>query len=84
MTAKQLRFGDDARARIRRGVNALADGVNTTATMLANAMIEEGMRYLAGGMKPPLHTWHGFRAPSAPVDRTRRRLPWKHPGSSPS
>jgi chaperonin GroEL len=113
MTAKQLLFGDDARASIRRGVNALADAVKvtlgprgrtvildrdfgapqivnsgvlvaksielqdrfenmgaqmlrevasrtsekagdgtTTATVLAHAMIEEGMRYLAGGMNP--------------------------------
>jgi chaperonin GroEL len=113
MTAKQLLFRDDARARIRRGVDALAEAVKvtlgprgrtvildrefggpqivnsgvlvaksieledrfenmgaqllrevaartsemagdgtTTATVLAHAMIEEGMRYLAGGMNP--------------------------------
>lgn len=113
MTAKQLLFGDDARARIRRGVDLLADAVKvtlgprgrtvilerdfgppqvvnsgvlvaksveltdrfenmgaqmlrevasrtsekagdgtTTATVLAHAMISEGMRYLAGGMNP--------------------------------
>lgn len=113
MAAKQLLFGDDARERIRRGVDALADAVKvtlgprgrtvildrefgapqivnsgvlvakaieledrfenmgaqmlrevaartsekagdgtTTATVLAHAMISEGMRYLAGGMNP--------------------------------
>lgn len=113
MTAKQLLFGDDARARIRQGVDILADAVKvtlgprgrtvilerdfgppqivnsgvlvaksveltdrfenmgaqmlrevasrtsekagdgtTTATVLAHAMISEGMRYLAGGMNP--------------------------------
>lgn len=113
MTAKQLLFGDDARARIRQGVDLLADAVKvtlgprgrtvilerdfgppqivnsgvlvaksvelpdrfenmgaqmlrevasrtsekagdgtTTATVLAHAMISEGMRYLAGGMNP--------------------------------
>jgi chaperonin GroEL len=113
MAAKQLLFGDEARARIRRGVDALADAVRvtlgprgrtvildrefgapqivnsgvlvaksieledrfenmgaqmlrevaartsekagdgtTTATVLAHAMIDEGMRFLAGGMNP--------------------------------
>jgi chaperonin GroEL len=113
MAAKQLMFRDEARAKIRRGVDALADAVKgtlgprgrtvileredgspqivnsgvlvakaieledhfenmgaqmlrevaartsekagdgtTTATVLAHAMIEEGMRYLAGGMNP--------------------------------
>ena len=113
MAAKQLLFHDDARARIRRGVDALAEAVKvtlgprgrtvilerdfgppqivnsgvlvaksveledrfenmgaqllrevaartsemagdgtTTATVLAHAMVHEGMRYLAGGMNP--------------------------------
>ena len=113
MAAKQLLFGDEARARIRRGVDTLADAVRvtlgprgrtvildrdfgppqivnsgvlvaksieledrfenmgaqmlrevaartsekagdgtTTATVLAHAMIDEGMRFLAGGMNP--------------------------------
>ncbi|MDE2299391.1 MAG: chaperonin GroEL, partial [Burkholderiales bacterium] len=113
MAAKQLIFRDEARAKIRRGVDALADAVKvtlgprgrtvilerefgapqivnsgvlvakaieledrfenmgaqmlrevaartsekagdgtTTATVLAHAMIQEGMRYLAGGMNP--------------------------------
>jgi chaperonin GroEL len=113
MTAKQLLFHDQARERIRRGVDALADAVGvtlgprgrtvilerefgapqivnsgvlvakaieledrfenlgaqllrevasrtsemagdgtTTATVLAHAMVREGMRYLAGGMNP--------------------------------
>jgi chaperonin GroEL len=113
MTAKRLLFGDEARDKIRRGVNVLADAVKvtlgprgrtvilqrdfgapqivnsgvlvakaveledhfenmgaqllrevaartsekagdgtTTATVLAHAMIEEGTRYLAGGMNP--------------------------------
>ena len=113
MPAKQLVFRDDARARIRRGVDTLADAVKvtlgprgrtvilerdygapqivnsgvlvaksveledrfenmgaqmlrevasrtsekagdgtTTATVLAHAMIQEGMRFLAGGMNP--------------------------------
>ncbi|CAH0355887.1 chaperonin GroEL [Aquabacterium sp. CECT 9606] len=113
MTAKQLIFQDEARDRIRRGVDAMADAVKvtlgprgrtvilerdfgppqivnsgvlvaksieledkfenigaqllrevasrtsekagdgtTTATVLAHAMIHEGMRYLAGGMNP--------------------------------
>jgi chaperonin GroEL len=113
MTAKQLMFRDDARDKIRRGVDALADAVKvtlgprgrtvilerefgppqivnsgvlvaksveledrfenmgaqllrevasrtsekagdgtTTATVLAHAMVQEGLRYLAGGMNP--------------------------------
>ena len=113
MTAKRLLFGDDARARMRRGIDTLAEAVKvtlgprgrtvildrdygppqivnsgvlvaksveledrfenmgaqmlrevasrtsekagdgtTTATVLAHAMIDEGMRYLAGGMNP--------------------------------
>ncbi len=113
MAPKQLLFHDEARARIRRGVDMLADAVGvtlgprgrtvilerefggpqivnsgvlvakaieledrfenlgaqllrevaartsemagdgtTTATVLAHAMIHEGMRYLAGGMNP--------------------------------
>ena len=113
MTAKQLLFHDDARDKIRRGVDALAEAVRvtlgprgrtvilerdfgppqivnsgvlvaksveledrfenmgaqllrevaartsemagdgtTTATVLAHAMIHEGLRYLAGGMNP--------------------------------
>jgi chaperonin GroEL len=113
MTAKQLLFHDDARDKIRRGVDALAEAVKvtlgprgrtvilerdfgppqivnsgvlvakaveledrfenmgaqllrevaartsemagdgtTTATVLAHAMIHEGLRYLAGGMNP--------------------------------
>ncbi|MDP1899731.1 MAG: chaperonin GroEL [Rubrivivax sp.] len=113
MAAKQLLFGDDARARIRRGVDTLAEAVKatlgprgrtvildrefgapeivnsgvrvakaieledrfenmgaqmlrevasrtsekagdgtTTATVLAHAMVAEGMRFLAGGMNP--------------------------------
>ncbi|MDE2092838.1 MAG: chaperonin GroEL, partial [Burkholderiales bacterium] len=113
MAATQLIFRDEARAKIRRGVDALADAVKvtlgprgrtvilerefgapqivnsgvlvakaieledpfenmgaqmlrevaartsekagdgtTTATVLAHAMIQEGMRYLAGGMNP--------------------------------
>jgi len=113
MTAKQLSFGDDAREKIRRGVDTLAEAVKvtlgprgrtvilqrefgapqivnsgvlvakaielpdafenmgaqllrevaartsemagdgtTTATVLAHAMIHEGLRYLAGGMNP--------------------------------
>ncbi|HEX5685038.1 MAG TPA: chaperonin GroEL [Ideonella sp.] len=113
MTAKQLLYGEDARNRIRRGVDALADAVKvtlgprgrtvildrdfgppqivnsgvvvakaieledrfenmgaqllrevaartsemagdgtTTATVLAHAMIQEGLKYLAAGMNP--------------------------------
>ncbi len=113
MTAKQLSFGDEAREKIRRGVDTLAEAVKvtlgprgrtvilqrdfgapqivnsgvlvakaielpdpfenmgaqllrevaartsemagdgtTTATVLAHAMIHEGLRYLAGGMNP--------------------------------
>ena len=113
MTAKQLMFREEARDKMRRGVDALADAVKvtlgprgrtvildreygapqivnsgvlvakaieledrfenmgaqmlrevaartsekagdgtTTATVLAHAMIQEGMRYLAGGMNP--------------------------------
>ncbi len=113
MAVKQLSFGDDARERIRRGVDTLAEAVKvtlgprgrtvilqrdfgspqivnsgvlvakaielqdpfenmgaqllrevaartsemagdgtTTATVLAHAMIHEGLRYLAGGMNP--------------------------------
>jgi len=113
MNAKQLLFGDDARSKIRRGVDALADAVKvtlgprgrtvildrdfgppqivnsgvvvaksieledrfenmgaqllrevasrtsemagdgtTTATVLAHAMIQEGLKYLAAGMNP--------------------------------
>jgi chaperonin GroEL len=113
MAAKQLLFGDVARERMRRGIDALADAVKvtlgprgrtvilerdfgapqivnsgvlvakaieledrfenmgaqmlrevaartsekagdgtTTATVLAHAMITEGMRYLAGGLNP--------------------------------
>ena len=113
MTAKQLLFRDEARTRIRRGFDTLADAVKvtlgprgrtvilerdfgtpqivnsgvlvakaveledrfenmgaqllrevaartseqagdgtTTATVLAHAMVNEGMRYLAGGMNP--------------------------------
>ena len=113
MAAKQLLFGDDAREKIRRGVDALADAVKvtlgprgrtvilerefgapqivnsgvswprrsswrtasrtwarsccarwpsrtsemagdgtTTATVLAHAMIHEGLKYLAAGMNP--------------------------------
>jgi chaperonin GroEL len=113
MTAKQLLFGDDARARIWRGVEIMAEAVRvtlgprgrtvildrdygapqvvnsgvlvaksieledrfenmgaqmlrevasrtsekagdgtTTATVLAHAMIQEGLRYLAGGLNP--------------------------------
>ncbi len=113
MTAKRLLFGDDARERMRRGIDTLAEAVKvtlgprgrtvilerdygppqivnsgvlvarsveledrfenmgaqmlrevasrtsekagdgtTTATVLAHAMIDEGMRYLAGGMNP--------------------------------
>jgi chaperonin GroEL (HSP60 family) len=57
MPARRLLFHDNARAKIRRGVDTLAartsekagDGT-TTATVLAHAMIDEGMRHLAGGM----------------------------------
>jgi chaperonin GroEL len=113
MAAKQLMFADEARGKIRRGVDALAEAVKvtlgprgrtvildrdfgapqivnsgvlvaksieledrfenmgaqmlrevasrtsekagdgtTTATVLAHSMIQEGMRYLAGGMNP--------------------------------
>jgi chaperonin GroEL len=113
MAAKQLLYGEEARAKIRRGVDALADAVKvtlgprgrtvildrefgppqivnsgvavaksieledrfenmgaqllrevaartsemagdgtTTATVLAHAMIEEGLKYLAAGMNP--------------------------------
>jgi chaperonin GroEL len=113
MTAKQLLYGDDARERIRRGIDALADAVKvtlgprgrtvilerdfgppqivnsgvvvakaieledrfenmgaqllrevaartsemagdgtTTATVLAHAMISEGLKYVAAGMNP--------------------------------
>jgi chaperonin GroEL len=113
MTAKQLSFGDEAREKIRRGVDTLAEAVKvtlgprgrtvilqrdfgapqivnsgvlvakaielpdafenmgaqllrevaartsemagdgtTTATVLAHAMVHEGLRYLAGGMNP--------------------------------
>jgi chaperonin GroEL len=113
MAAKQLLFREEARARIRRGVDLMADAVKvtlgprgrtviierefgtpqivnsgvlvarsveledhfenmgaqmlrevasrtsekagdgtTTATVLAHAMVDEGMRYLAGGMNP--------------------------------
>ena len=113
MAAKQLSFGDEAREKIRRGVDTLAEAVRvtlgprgrtvilqrdfgapqivnsgvlvakaielpdpfenmgaqllrevaartsemagdgtTTATVLAHAMIHEGLRYLAGGMNP--------------------------------
>ena len=113
MSAKRLLFGDDARERMRRGIDTLAEAVKvtlgprgrtvilerdygppqivnsgvlvaksieledrfenmgaqmlrevasrtsekagdgtTTATVLAHAMIDEGMRYLAGGMNP--------------------------------
>jgi chaperonin GroEL len=113
MTAKQLLFRDEARDKIRRGVDALAEAVKvtlgprgrtvildrdygppqivnsgvlvaksvelenrfenmgaqllrevasrtsemagdgtTTATVLAHAMIQQGLRYLAGGMNP--------------------------------
>ena len=113
MAAKQLSFGDEAREKIRRGVDTLAEAVKvtlgprgrtvilqrdfgppqivnsgvlvaksieladpfenmgaqllrevaartsemagdgtTTATVLAHAMIHEGLRYLAGGMNP--------------------------------
>ena len=113
MAAKRLLFGDDARERMRRGIDTLAEAVKvtlgprgrtvilerdfgapqivnsgvlvaksveledrfenmgalmlrevaartsekagdgtTTATVLAHAMIDEGMRFLAGGMNP--------------------------------
>jgi chaperonin GroEL len=113
MSAKKLLFGDDARERMRRGIDTLAEAVKvtlgprgrtvilerdfgapqivnsgvlvaksveledrfenmgaqmlrevasrtsekagdgtTTATVLAHAMIDEGMRFLAGGMNP--------------------------------
>lgn len=60
MKTQQLIFHDDARLKIRRGVNALAEAVKatmagngtTTATVLAHGMVHEGLRYLAGGMNP--------------------------------
>ncbi len=133
MAAKRLVFGDEARERIRRGMNVLADAVKvtlgprgrtvildqdygppqivnsgvlvakaieledrfenmgarllrevasrtsekagdgtTTATVLAHAMIEEGTRYLAGGMNP-MDLRRGIdRAIEAVVDEIRR------------
>jgi chaperonin GroEL len=132
MAAKRLLFGDEARERIRRGMNLLADAVKvtlgprgrtvildqdygppqivnsgvlvakaieledhfenmgarllrevasrtsekagdgtTTATVLAHAMIEEGTRYLAGGMNP-MDLRRGIdRAIEAVVDEIR-------------
>lgn len=72
MAARQLRFGDEACERIRRGVDTLADPFenmsaqllrevvartceragdrSTTAKLLAHALAQEGLRFLAGGM----------------------------------
>ena len=82
MAAKQVLFGDDARVRMVRGINTLANAVKvtlgpkgrnvvlerafggplvtndnagdgtTTATVLAQAIVDEGMKYVAAGMNP--------------------------------
>src|ERR687893_428945 len=54
MAAKDVVFGDAARAKMVEGVNILAnagDGT-TTATVLAQAIVREGMKYVAAGMNP--------------------------------
>ena len=132
MSAKEIRFGEDARARMVRGVNILAnavkatlgpkgrnvvleksygaptitkDGVSvakeieladkfenmgaqmvkevasktsdnagdgtTTATVLAQAIVREGMKFVAAGMNPICLL---YTSPS-PRDRTRSRMP---------
>jgi chaperonin GroEL (HSP60 family) len=67
MAAQQLRFGGEVCERIRCGVDTLADPFentgaqllremagdrSTTATVLAHALAQEGLRFLAGGMNP--------------------------------
>src|SRR5574343_208006 len=68
MAAKDVSFGGDARARMVEGVNILANAVKVTlgpkgrnvvldrsfgaATVLAQAIVREGMKYVAAGMNP--------------------------------
>src|SRR5574343_1852754 len=61
MAAKDVVFGGEARARMVEGVNILANAFKTsdnagdgttTATVLAQAIVREGMKYVAAGMNP--------------------------------
>src|SRR5574343_1267452 len=61
MAAKDVVFGGEARARMVEGVNILANAFKTsdnagdgttTATVLAQAILREGMKYVAAGMNP--------------------------------
>src|SRR3982751_3595552 len=58
MAAKEIRFGEDARAKMVRGVNVLANAVKATLgpkgrnVVLAQALIREGMKAVAAGMNP--------------------------------
>src|ERR671910_696981 len=52
MAAKDVRFSRDARERIMRGVDILAGDGTTTATVLAQSIVREGMKSVAAGMNP--------------------------------
>jgi chaperonin GroEL (HSP60 family) len=41
MTAKEVRFSEDARSRVLRGVNILADAITVTPTL---SMAQQGCR----------------------------------------
>ncbi len=64
MPAKDVRFHESARHKLLAGVNILADAVKvtlasdvagdgtTTATVLAQSIVREGMKFVASGMNP--------------------------------
>jgi len=58
MSAKQLLYGDDARERIRRGIDALADAVKVTLGPRGRTVI------LEREFGPPQSRWCWPRAPS--------------------
>src|SRR3989304_3612522 len=53
MTAKQLAFGEDARRRLKAGVDVIAAAVaTTTSPVLAHAIVTDGLKNLSAGANP--------------------------------
>src|SRR5437773_2163917 len=52
MAAKQLLFDESARQALLRGVSQLSKAVTTTATLLAEAIFREGLKYVTSGANP--------------------------------
>ena len=85
--AKEIKFGVEARSALEAGVNKLADTVRvtlvatktndvagdgtTTATVLAQAMINEGMKNLAAGANPIILRKGMKKATETAVDSIR-------------